>query len=111
MMNMNTILLVEEQLPQKEMIAALLQNSGLSIILESHGVETLDKIKIQQSDLVILNRVMPRMNGDEVYRPLKNALNTKDLSIVIYATKREKLERVWRLKKGAYVDNKPFNST
>lgn len=100
---MPTVLIVEDQKSQREMIAALLQNSGLSVILAADGVEALEKFKIKRPDLVILDIVMPRMNGYEVCRQLKNDPNTKDIPVVMCSTKREEFDRVWGLKNGADV--------
>jgi twitching motility two-component system response regulator PilH len=111
-MNMNTILLVEDQLSHREMIADLLQHRGFHVIFADDGVEALEKFQTQRPDLVILDIVMPRMNGYEVCRQLKNDPKTKDIPILMCSGKGEEFDRFWGLKNGAdaYI-HKPFKPT
>ncbi len=68
---MSTVLVVEDSVTQREMISDLLRGSGLSVTEASDGVEALEQIHGRQPDLVVLDIVMPRMNGYEVCRRLK----------------------------------------
>lgn len=109
-MNRNKIVFVEDHPPQKQMITALLENNCLTVFLVADRVKPLDTIKVQRSDLVIFDIVMPQMNGYGVCRRSKNDLNTKDFSVVICSNKQKKLARPMGSKNTAYGDNKPFNS-
>jgi twitching motility two-component system response regulator PilH len=68
---MSTVLVVEDSVTQREMITDLLKGSGLSVTIATDGVEALEHIQGQCPDLVVLDIVMPRMNGYEVCRRLK----------------------------------------
>jgi twitching motility two-component system response regulator PilH len=107
---MNTVLVVEDQRSQREMIAALLRNNGLNVSLASDGVEALEQIQGNCPDLVVLDIVMPRMNGYEVCRRLKNDPKTKNVPVVICSGKGEEFDRYWGMRNGAdaYI-SKPFH--
>ncbi len=106
---MNEVLVVEDSIPQREMISDLLQNSGLKVIIASDGIEALEQIQQSNPDLIVLDIVMPRMNGYEVCRRLKQDPKTRHVPVVMCSSKREEFDRYWGMKQGAdaYIA-KPF---
>jgi twitching motility two-component system response regulator PilH len=112
---MSKVLVIEDSVTQREMISNLLRGSGLTVIEASDGVEALDKIKDNLPDLpdlVVLDIVMPRMNGYEVCRRLKADPKTQHVPVVMCSSKGEEFDRYWGMKQGAdaYVA-KPFQPT
>ena len=93
------------------MIADLLKDSGLSasVVSVSDGVEALEQIRNQRPDLVVLDIVMPRMNGYEVCRQIKTDPKTQDVPVVMCSSKGEEFDIYWGMKQGAdaYI-SKPF---
>lgn len=106
---MSTVLLVEDSLPTREMISEILIEHGLKVGVASDGLEALGILKKKQFDLVVLDIVMPHMNGYEVCRRIKSDPKTKDLPVVICSSKGEEFDRYWGMKQGAdaYIA-KPF---
>ncbi|MBW4466797.1 MAG: response regulator [Pegethrix bostrychoides GSE-TBD4-15B] len=109
---MSTILVVEDSPAQRTMIADLLKGSGLEVTSVSDGVEALEQIQGNRPDLIVLDIVMPRMNGYEVCRRLKADPKTQHLPIVMCSSKGEEFDRYWGMKQGAdaYIA-KPFQPT
>jgi len=109
---MSTVLVVEDSVTQREMITDLLKGSGLSVTVASDGVEALEKIQGQRPDLVVLDIVMPRMNGYEFCRRLKADPKTQNVPVVMCSSKGEEFDRYWGMKQGAdaYIA-KPFQPT
>ncbi|AFY69461.1 response regulator receiver protein [Thalassoporum mexicanum PCC 7367] len=106
---MNKVLVVEDSPPQREMITALLRDSGLSVSAAIDGVEALEQISGSCPDLVVLDIVMPRMNGYELCRRLKTDPKTQEVPVVMCSTKGEEFDRYWGMRQGAdaYIA-KPF---
>lgn len=106
---MSTVLVVEDSVTQREMITDALRKSGLTVDVASDGVEALEHIQDKQPDLVVLDIVMPRMNGYEVCRRLKADPNTQNVPVVMCSSKGEEFDRYWGMKQGAdaYIA-KPF---
>lgn len=106
---MREVLVVEDSLTQREMICALLKKSGLKVAIARDGQEALDYLEKFSPDAVILDIVMPRMNGYEVCRQLKSNPKTKDIPVILCSTKGEEFDRYWGLRQGAdaYIV-KPF---
>lgn len=78
---MTTVLVVDDQLSHREMIASLLKKSGLTVMSASSGVEALEQVETYHPDLIILDIVMPEVNGYEVCRHLRLNPATKDLPL------------------------------
>ena len=108
---MSKVLVVEDSLPQRQMISELLKNSDLNlkVLVAVDGVEALNYIQKSCPDLVVLDIVMPRMNGYEVCRRLKNDPKTQNVPVVMCSSKGEEFDRYWGMKQGAdaYIA-KPF---
>jgi twitching motility two-component system response regulator PilH len=109
---MSTVLVVEDSVTQREMIRDLLNGSGLTVTVASDGVEALEQIQGNRPDLVVLDIVMPRMNGYEVCRRLKSDPSTQDVPVVMCSSKGEEFDRYWGMRQGAdaYIA-KPFQPT
>ncbi len=109
---MSTVLVVEDSVTQREMITDLLKGSGLNVTVASDGVEALEKIQSRSPDLVVLDIVMPRMNGYEVCRQIKANPKTQNIPVVMCSSKGEEFDRYWGMRQGAdaYIA-KPFQPT
>ncbi|MBC6431339.1 response regulator [Nostoc sp. HG1] len=109
---MSTVLIVEDSIAQREMITDLLKATGLTVTHASDGLEALEAIQISPPDLVVLDIVMPRMNGYEVCRRLKSDPKTQNVPVVMCSSKGEEFDRYWGMKQGAdaYIA-KPFQPT
>ena len=106
---MNRVLVVDDNPTQRAMISRVLKNSGINVTVASDGVEALEEIERSCPDLVVLDIVMPRMNGYEVCRWLRSNLGEK-LPVVMCSSKREEYDRYWGIRQGAnaYI-SKPFH--
>jgi len=106
---MSTVLIVDDSSALREMIAGLLVNVGMTILEAKDGAEAQQKIEASPPDLVVLDIVMPNMNGYELTRWIKTNPKTKDVPVVICSSKGEEFDRYWGMKQGAdaYIA-KPF---
>ncbi len=108
-MIMNTVLVVEDSNSQRQVIKDLLKASGWIVTEATDGAEAWEKIIDSPPDLVILDIVMPKMNGYEVCRRLKSDPKTQTVPVVLCSSKSEDFDRYWGMKQGAdaYIA-KPF---
>ena len=106
----NTVLLVEDSVTQQGMIAGILERKGLKVDLAKDGLEALQKIQANCPDLVVLDIIMPKMNGYEVCRNIKSDPKTKNVPVIMCSSKSEEFDRYWGMKQGAdaYL-SKPFH--
>jgi twitching motility two-component system response regulator PilH len=106
---MVTVLVVEDSRTQREIISGFLQQKGLQVTVACDGIEALEKIETVRPDLVLMDIIMPRMNGYECCRRLKSNPKTQNVPVIMCSSKREDFDRYWGLKQGAdaYI-SKPF---
>jgi twitching motility two-component system response regulator PilH len=103
------VLVVEDSPPQREMITKILQENGMSVHSAGDGLEAMELIKQDCPDILVLDVVMPRMNGYELCRKLKADPKTEKVLVVMCSTKGEEFDRYWGMRQGAdaYIA-KPF---
>jgi len=106
---MSIVLVVEDSVPQQEMMTDLLRSIGLEVAIANDGLEALERIERHPPDVIVLDIVMPRMNGYELCRRLKANPMTQHLPVVMCSSKGEEFDRYWGMKQGAdaYIA-KPF---
>lgn len=106
---MGKVLVVEDSRTQREMISELLQANGWSVMFAGDGIEALKKARSPSLDLVVLDLILPQMNGFEVCRRLKSDSKTQKLAVIICTVKTERFNLYWAIKQGAdaYI-SKPF---
>ena len=108
---MSNILVVEDSPTQREIILSMLKQTGLSVTVAGDGLEAWEQIQLSCPDIVVLDVVMPRMNGYELCRLLKTDPKTQSVRVVMCSTKGEEFDRQWGIRQGAdaYIV-KPFQS-
>ena len=103
------ILVVDDDAPSVKMISFLLREEGYTVLTASNGPAALDIVEREAPDLVILDVMMPHMDGLEVCRRIRR---TMQVPILILSAKGETADRVVGLDVGAddYL-SKPFDPT
>ncbi|TEU14678.1 MAG: response regulator transcription factor [Anaerolineales bacterium] len=101
------ILIVDDEPPIIDVLEYNLKKANYEVIVARDGQEALDKARRQQPDLVILDLMLPKLDGLEVCRALRR---DSDLPIIMLTAKDEEIDRVVGLELGAddYVV-KPFS--
>jgi two-component system, sensor histidine kinase and response regulator len=104
------ILVVDDQPANVQIVGAVLGNLGHEIIPASDGVTALKRIALRTPDLILLDLLMPGMDGCEVCRQLKENPNWKDIPVVFLSAADDKDLIVRALNSGGvdYI-TKPFN--
>lgn len=107
---MAKILVIDDSLVDRQIVTTCLQTAKYSTIEAEDGEIGEAKAKSEKPDLIILDVVMPKKNGFEVCRSLKNDPSTKSIPIILLTSKNQDSDRFWGMKQGAqeYLI-KPFN--
>ena len=82
-MDKKVILLVDDDLTLREMYDERLQSEGFSIIQASNGEEALKLAHEAHPNIILLDVMMPKINGFDVLRQLKDDIDTKDIPVII----------------------------
>ncbi len=92
------ILVVDDDPPSVKMVSFLLREEGYDVVTASSGEEALHKINTEAPDLVILDVMMPRIDGLTLCRRIRQQ---SDLPVIMLSAKGETMDRVTGLEAGA----------
>ena len=101
MKDKQVILVVDDQPQNVELLEAYLVPQGYEIVKAVNGDEALGKISGNQIDVVLMDAMMPGMDGFDVTRRLKSLEDTRDIPIVMVTCLNAVLDRVKALEAGA----------
>ena len=109
--NLKCILCVEDEPEMIDLIRLILGRRGFDVKGANGGVEGLKMINEDAPDLILLDLMMPDMDGWEVYQQIKANEKTKDIPVIVVTAKAQSIDKVLGLHI-AKVDDyiaKPFN--
>ena len=104
------ILVVDDEEDILELVRYNLTKEGFNVLCASTGEEGLNAAKSKLPDLIILDLMLPGIDGLDVARSLKSEKNTKDIPVIMLTAKGEEADIVTGLELGAddYI-SKPFS--
>jgi len=107
---MKKILIADDHSEVVELVRVTLERGDYEIVDASNGKEALKKVRLEKPDLVLLDVVMPKMDGFEVCRKLKKDPQTKEIPIIILTAKAQEVDKEKGREVGAsdYI-TKPFS--
>jgi DNA-binding response OmpR family regulator len=95
------ILIAEDSATAVELIKRTLSPLGHQIVIANDGENAERMILDEKPDLIILDIIMPRMNGFQLCRSLRSNPGFKDLPIIMITSMDRESDRYWGLKQGA----------
>jgi two-component system cell cycle response regulator len=98
---MPKVLIADDSPLVLRMIEKMLSGAGFEVVTAKDGLEAIEKAVAEDVGLVILDVMMPRMNGYQACRLLKSEATTKLLPVVILTSKDQAGDRFWGLETGA----------
>jgi len=113
------ILVVDDDPDMREALQIILESGGYTVVMAEDGEKCLSKLKEEQPDLLILDLLMPRMDGFEVCKALKDPRYAKyaRMPIIILSSVQEGVsQRRYELETGVRLDvddyvEKPIESS
>lgn len=106
-----SILCIEDETEMIDLMRLILGRRGYDVRGAASGMEGLKMIRERQPDLILLDLMMPEMDGWEVYQQLKAEEKTKRIPVIVVTAKAQSIDRVLGLHI-AKVDDyiaKPFS--
>lgn len=88
------ILIVDDDLTLREMYEERLKYDGYIVIGASDGEEAIAKTQSEHPDLILLDVMMPKLNGIDVMRKLREDEQTKDIPIVILTALIQEIDKI-----------------
>ena len=105
-----TILCVEDESEMIDLMRLILERRGFRFLGAEGGQEGLDLIRQEMPDLILLDLMMPGVDGWEVYRQLKADVDLKEIPVIVVTAKAQSIDKVLGLHIARVDDyiTKPF---
>jgi twitching motility two-component system response regulator PilH len=98
---MARILVVDDSPTETFRFREILQRHGHEVLEATNGADGISLARAEQPELILMDVVMPGMNGFQATRQLSRGADTKHIPIVIVSTKDQETDRVWGKRQGA----------
>jgi len=107
---MARILIVDDSPSQLLGIQRIVEKLGHETITATDGAAGVEAAKAALPDLVLMDVVMPNLNGFQATRTLKREPTTQNIPVILVTTKDQDTDRMWGMRQGAraYI-TKPFS--
>ncbi len=96
-----TVLIVDDDSTLREMYEAYLKAAGFNVVVAQDGKEGLEKAKETHPAIILLDLMMPEMNGIEVLKHLKADEDMKDIPVIVFTALIQDLEKQQSFDAGA----------
>ena len=100
-MPVKKILVVDDSPTERFYVVDLLTKNGYQVITAESGEEGIAKAKAEKPDLVLMDVVMPGLNGYQATRTLTRDEETKNIPIIVCTSKGQETDKIWGLRQGA----------
>ena len=111
-MTIEKVLVVDDSPTDAHLLTSILLMNGYSPITASSGEDALRVAKDEHPDLILMDIVMPGMNGFQATRALNKDPETSHIPIVIISSKDQPTDKLWGIRQGAkdYI-SKPIDES
>ncbi len=108
--DLRKVVCIEDELEMIELVKLILDRNKFSVTGAVGGQEGLDRISEIKPDLVLLDLMMPEMDGWEVYQKMKASEEMRDIPVIVVTAKAQSIDRVLGLHIARVDDyiTKPF---
>lgn len=105
-----TVLIVDDEIHIQELIKFNLTKNGFDVITCGDGLEALKIVENEKPDIILLDLMLPGMDGLEVCKKIRRTPGIEDIPIIMITAKGEELDKILGLELGAddYI-TKPFS--
>ena len=98
---MAQVLIVDDSPTEAHVLKGMLEKHGFEVETAENGTEGIERAKALKPDLILMDVVMPGLNGFQATRQLTRDPETSEIPVIIVTTKDQETDRVWGLRQGA----------
>jgi len=100
-MSIRTILVVDDSPTERYFLTDILRRHGYEVLDANSGEEGVARAKSDRPDLILMDVVMPGLNGFQATRMLSRDDETRDIPVIMCTTKGQETDRIWGMRQGA----------
>jgi twitching motility two-component system response regulator PilH len=95
------VLVVDDSPEDVKRAATLLKNAGHDVLTAINGAQGIAMAEAEQPDLILMDVVMPELNGFQATRQLSKGAHTSKIPIIVVSGKDQETDKAWAARQGA----------
>lgn len=100
-MPIRKVLVVDDSPTERYYLSDILQKHGFEVVLAENAEQGIDQARQARPDLILMDVVMPGMNGFQATRSLSRDSLTATIPVILCTTKGQDTDRIWGMRQGA----------
>ncbi|MBM3115889.1 response regulator [Jeongeupia naejangsanensis] len=100
-MAIKKILIVDDSPTERHFLGELLTKNGFTIVTAESGEDAVARVKELMPDLILMDVVMPGMNGFQATRTITRDTETSHIPVIMCTSKNQETDKVWGKRQGA----------
>ena len=98
---MSVILIIDDSPTELHLFQNMLEKNGFDTLVADSGEEGLRKARSSRPDCILMDVVMPGMNGFQATRKLTQDSETAGIPVIMITTKDQETDKIWGMRQGA----------
>jgi twitching motility two-component system response regulator PilH len=100
-MAIKKILIVDDSPTERHVLNDLLTKSGYEVVASDNGEDAILKAKLLKPDLILMDVVMPGLNGFQATRAISRDPETRSIPVILCTSKNQETDKIWGMRQGA----------
>ncbi|HEY9193100.1 MAG TPA: response regulator [Methyloversatilis sp.] len=100
-MAIKRIMVVDDSPTERHVLNEFLTRKGFEVIIAENGEQAIEKAKTELPDLILMDVVMPGINGYQATRTITRNESTRDIPVIMCTSKDLPTDRIWGMRQGA----------
>ena len=100
-MAIRKILIVDDSPTERHVLNDMLTKSGFEVVASDNGEDAILKAKQVKPDLILMDVVMPGLNGFQATRAISRDAETRGIPIILCTSKSQETDKIWGMRQGA----------
>jgi twitching motility two-component system response regulator PilH len=102
-MPVSRILVVDDSPTERFFLSELLVKHGYLVSMAENGEEAILQARQSKPDLILMDVIMPGMNGYQATRTISKDDSTRNIPVILCTTKGQETDKVWGMRQGAHA--------
>ena len=100
-MPVKKVLIVDDSPTERHVLTEILQKAGFSVVIAESGEQAIDVARQEVPDLILMDVVMPGMNGYPATRTITRDEITRHIPVFMCTSKGQETDKIWGMRQGA----------
>ena len=100
-MTIERVLIVDDSPTERHVLNDMLTKAGYEVIASDNGEDAIVRAKRDKPDAILMDVVMPGLNGFQATRAISRDVDTRNIPIVLCTSKSHETDKIWGMRQGA----------